>query len=337
MEQRVLRASTLVVVCALMLRLLGAANLSHALNFTLSPEVASWMIFLQTGRLVQPSNVEFSPQATEPPPETTPETTPEPSQPTIPPQPVLPTFSPEQAKEIAIKCSFQYSADLEKLLTQPLSWDLTGEEPTVLILHSHGSESFAPTGEYKETSPYHTLNKDHNMISVGAYVAELLRKAGISVIQDTDIHDSPSYNAAYSNSLASMQKYLQTYPSIKLVLDLHRDSYEDANGNQIVHTVFSEGTTLAPLMFVVGTDYDGLSHPNWRENLALALKLQTQVEGYCPGICRKMTLRSYRYNQDLSNGAMLVEVGASGNTKEQALRAAEVLAKGIISLAHGSK
>lgn len=340
MEQKVLRVSTLVVACALGLRLLGAANLSHALNFTISPEAASWMIFLQTGRLVRPSNIEFNPPPTETTPETTPDTTPEttqPIQPPKPPQPVLPTFVPSQVEDLTIKCSFQYSADLEKLLTQPLSWDLTGEEPSVLILHAHGSESFTPTGEYRETSPYHTLNKDYNMISVGAYVAQLLEEAGISVIQDTAIHDSPSYNAAYSNSRKSTQQYLKDYPSIKLVLDLHRDSYEDAQGNQIAHTVFSEGTTLAPLMFVVGTNYDGLSHPNWQENLALALKLQTQAEAFCPGICRNITLRSYRYNQDLSNGAMLVEVGASGNTRQEALRAAEVLAKGIISLAHGSQ
>ena len=89
-------------------------------------------------------------------------------------------------------------------------------------------------------------------------------------------------------------------------------------------------------MLVVGTDYGGLRHPQWQENLSIALKLQIQLEELCPGICRNINLRTQRFNQDLSPGAMLVEVGASGNTRQEALRAAEVLAKGIISLAHGS-
>lgn len=327
MEQRVLRTGALVVACALLLRL--ASGLIGSMPLTLSPKIASFLIFMQTGRVVRPTNIAFSPQPTQP----TEQTQPAPPPPT---EPDLPVFSPEEAEQIAITAGFSYSVDKAGLLTQPLNWDLTGEEPKVLIVHTHGSESFAPTGEYRETTPYHTLNTDYNMVSIGTYVAELLEQAGISVLHDTALHDEPSYNAAYNNSRKSVQAYLQEYPSILLVLDLHRDSIEDEAGNQVVQTVFAQGETLAPLMLVVGTDYGGLEHPNWQENMALALKLQTQLEGICPGICRKINLRTQRFNQDLSPGAMLVEVGASGNTRQEALRAAQVLAKGIISLAHGS-
>ena len=134
-----------------------------------------------------------------------------------------------------------------------------------------------------------------------------------------------------------MQDYLKKYPSIQLVLDLHRDAYEDAEGNQAAHTVFSQGQTLAPLMFVVGTNYGGLTHPNWQDNLSLALKLQTQLEDLCPGICRNINLRSQRFNRDLSVGSLLVEVGASGNTYAEALGAAQMLAKAILTLSHGSQ
>ena len=188
-----------------------------------------------------------------------------------------------------------------------------------------------------ECSPYHTLDTEHNMISVGAYLAELLEAGGIKVIHDTAVHDAYSYSAAYYNSRASVETYLQQYPSIRLVLDLHRDAIEDASGNQLAQTVFSNGTALAPLMLVVGTDYSGYIHPDWQENLSVALKLQTQLESICPGICRNLSLRSDRFNQDLSAGSLLIEVGASGNTREQALRAAEMLAQGILSLAHGSR
>lgn len=332
MEQKVLRVSTLVIICALVLRLLSGGMLENILNVSLSPEAVSVMLFLQTGRLVRPSHISFSPQQpTEPAQDT-------PTEPTAPPNQIsVPTFSPEDATELEINSGFSFSADLPALLTQPLSWDLTGAAPTVLILHSHGSESFAPTGAYAESSPYHTLDTEHNMVSVGAYVAQLLRAGGISVIHDTALHDNPSYNASYNNSRASIQQYLQAYPSIRLVLDLHRDSFEDEHGNQIVQTVFSQGTSFAPLMFVVGTDYGGLTHPNWQENLALALKLQTQLESLCAGICRNINLRTQRFNQDLSAGALLVEIGASGNSRQEALRSAEILAQGILSLAHGSR
>lgn len=325
MERNVLRVSTLVIVGALALRLIGAA----VPKITVSPEVASWLIFLQTGRLIRPASIEFQPPAEETVPETT-------AGSLEPPQAVL-TFSEDSAEALSINCSFRYSADLPALLTQPLSWNLTDAQPTVLIIHSHATESFAFTGEYKEVSAYHTENTDYNMVSIGAYVAELLEAGGITVLHDTALHDTPSYNASYSNSRKSIQEYLEAYPSIRLVLDLHRDSYEDEEGNQIVRSVFSEGQQLAQLMFVVGTDYGGLTHPGWQENLALALKLQTQLETICPGICRPINLRSQRFNQDLSSGALLVEVGASGNSRQEALRAAEVLAEGVLSIAHGSR
>lgn len=337
MEQKVLRVSTVVLVGALVLRLISTGVFGSLLNLTLSPQVSSWIVFLQTGRLMRPVNISFSPESTE-------DTKPDPTDPTQPeatlptePAPILPVFSPEDAQTLTITSGFSYSADLSALLTKPLNWELTSDAPTVLIVHSHGSESFAPTGEYLETTPYHTLDKSHNMISIGTYVAQLLEAGGITVLHDTALHDDPSYNASYNNSRKSIQSYLAQYPSIRLVLDLHRDSFEDEDGNQIVQTVFSEGTALAPLMLVVGTNYGGLEHPNWQENLALALKLQVQMESLCPGICRNINLRSQRFNQDLSAGALLVEVGASGNTRQEALRSAEILAEGILTLAHGTQ
>ena len=326
MEQKVLRTGTFVVVCAMILRLTG--GVMGVSSVSLTPKIASFLIFMQTGRVIRPNNISFSPKPTEPPENT---------QPPSPVEPELPVFFGEEAAAIGITSSFSYTADLPSLLTKPLSWDLTGDVPKVLIVHSHGSESFAPTGDYQETTPDHTLNTEYNMVSVGTYVAEKLQAVGISVLHDTALHDEPSYNAAYANSRKSVQAYLQEYPSICLVLDLHRDSLEDEEGNQLVHTVFSQGTTVAPLMLVVGTDQGGLDHPQWQENLSLALKLQTQLEDICPGICRNINLRTQRFNQDLSAGAMLVEVGASGNTRQEALRAADVLVKAIISLAHGSK
>ena len=327
MEQKVLRTGAWVVACAIALRLLSGAV--GSLSRDLPPKIVSFILFMQTGRVVRPGHISFSPPPTDPTAGT---------EPTLPPptEPDLPVFMPEDAAAITITAGFSYTADLPTLMADSLDWDLTGEEPKVLIVHSHGSESYLPTKDYQETTPYHTLNTDYNMISIGDLVAKNLEAAGISVLHDRTLHDEPSYNASYNNSRKSVQDYLAEYPSICLVLDLHRDSIEDEAGNQVAQTVFSQGAAVAPLMLVVGTDYGGLTHPRWQENLSLALKLQVQLEDICPGICRNINLRTQRFNQDLSPGAMLVEVGASGNTRQEALRAAEVLVKGIVSLAHGS-
>ena len=329
MEQKVLRVCTWVIVCALGIRLLAGVNFGHALQFALSPEMAGWMVFLQTGRVIRPG-LEIDSI-----PETQPET--QPPESTEPMQPDLPVFSPDSADSIVISSSFAFTADLPSLISQTLDWDLTKNGPKVLIVHTHGSESYSPATDYIQTSPYHTLDTNQNMISVGAYLAKKLEAAGISVLHDTGIHDEPSYNAAYNNSRKSIQWYLETYPTIELVLDLHRDAYEDAYGNQGAQTVFSNGSAIAPLMFVVGTNYSGLEHPQWQENLSLALKLQSQLEEFCPGICRNLNLRTQRYNQDLSQGSLLVEIGSSGNTRQEALGAADMLARAIIYLAKGSR
>lgn len=328
MEQKVLRTGVLVVACAIALRILSGAV--GSLHMQLPGKAVSFLLFMQTGRVVHPGSSSVSSVPTEPMEETL-------STEPTPTEPDLPIFSEQDAALIGITAGFSYDADLSALIKEPLDWDLTGEGPKVLIVHSHSSESYLPTKDYQETTPYHTLNTDYNMVSIGDFVAKKLQAAGIPVLHDRTLHDNPSYNASYSNSRKSVEEYLQQYPSICLVLDLHRDSIEDEAGNQVAQTVFSQGQTIAPLMLVVGTDYGGLTHPQWQKNLSLALKLQTQLEDICPGICRNINLRTQRFNQDLSPGAMLIEVGASGNTRQEALRGAEVLVKGIVSLARGSR
>ena len=135
--------------------------------------------------------------------------------------------------------------------------------------------------------------------------------------------------------MKAMARHLEENPSICLVLDLHRDASGDTK-NQMRTKATVDGAASAQIMFVVGTNGTGLKHPNWKENLALALKLQVQMERIASGICRNINLRGQRFNQDKSPGALLVEVGAAGNTREEALRAVEVLAQAILDLSHGT-
>ena len=173
------------------------------------------------------------------------------------------------------------------------------------------------------------------MISIGDRVAELLTAAGIGVIHDRQLHDYPSYNGSYIHARASTEEILQANPSIRLVLDLHRDALEK-NGSQLRTLAQAEGKRSAQLMLVVGTNVSRQAHKNWEDNLSLALKLHIQLERLYPGIMRPVNLRSERFNQDLSSGALLIEMGAAGNTWAEALTAAEALAAGVIALAEGS-
>ena len=174
------------------------------------------------------------------------------------------------------------------------------------------------------------------MIAVGARLANALEQAGIHVLHDKTMHDADSYNGSYAHARTSIESYLAQYPSIRLVLDIHRDSAEDAEGNQINYTVSTENGASAKLMLVMGTDAGGLEHPAWQENLSLAFKLHAQLERICSDICRPMYLRTSRFNQDLCPGALLVEVGAAGNTQQEAMLAADILSQGIIALANGA-
>ena len=191
------------------------------------------------------------------------------------------------------------------------------------------------TENYKESGYYRTENADFNMISVGAELTKILEAGGISVIHDTAMHDAADYNNSYNAARKSIKKYLETYPSISLVLDLHRDAARADTGKQAKFTAKVNGETAARLMLVVGTD-SKLSHPQWPENMALAVKLHALLEKNYPGICRPISFRSQRFNQDLSTGALLIEVGAAGNTRQEALTAARLLGKTILEMSGGA-
>ena len=235
-----------------------------------------------------------------------------------------------------VQVNSAWSVDVLSLLQQPLRWNLKTEQPTVLILHSHATESYEKQGDYTETSPYRTLNTAYNMVSVGSHLAQLLEDGGITVIHDQTLHDYPSYNDAYGNARQRVQQILEENPSICLILDLHRDAAEDAAGNQKTSTVTIDGKEVANLMLVMGSDKGSLSYPDWEVNLALAVKLQARLEEIYPALCRPIKLVSSRYNQDLRTGALLIEVGTAGNSHAEALAAAEYLAQGILALADGA-
>ncbi len=329
-HQHTLRVGAAAVLCAIGLRLLSGGVPERAVAWLGRPENQSFLIYLETGRVLrleEPAQTQEQIHVGESPgPVFAPE---EPE--------ALPCFTAGDAESVNIRYSCSYRPDIPALLAQPLSWDLTGKEPTVLIIHTHTTESYtrSPGERYEETSHFRTLDEGYNMISVGDRVAELLTQRGITVIHDRELHDYPSYNGSYSDARSAIREYLEAYPTIRLVLDIHRDASGDINNQMRTHATV-DGQDSAQLMMVVGTSASGRNHPHWEENLALGLKLHAQLERIAPGITRPLTLREQRFNQDLLPGALLIEVGAAGNTHAEALLAAQVLAQGIGDLAHGS-
>lgn len=329
LQKRFLQIGAAVITCALLFRF-GGSTLEHVTNALAKPEVASFFLFLETGRMIRP--LEEPQTATTVP--TVPSTAPTSTQPAE--EKTVAVFSDADVPLVEINNTSNYTADVAAFLQQPLAWDLTQDGPTVLILHTHGTESYANTENYTEYVPYRTLDPAYNIISIGQAISDRLTAGGIQVLHDTTAHDYPSYTDSYNHARNAIQSYLDEYPSIRLVLDIHRDSVEDESGQQISPTVPCNGEEAAQLMLVMGTDANGLIHPDWQENMALAVKLHAQLEKTCPGICRPLCLRTQRYNQDLSSGALLIEVGTAGNTRQEALAAAEVLSQSILDLAYGT-
>lgn len=209
-------------------------------------------------------------------------------------------------------------------LLEPFSAHLTGEGPQVLILHTHGSEAYTPAEAdgIVWSGDHRTTDARYNVVRVGDAVADALSAEGISVLHDRTLYDYPNYSGAYDRSLRAVQSYLAQYPSIQFVLDVHRDAIEDGEGRQYkVISPLDDGSAAAQLSLVVGSDGSGLPHPHWMDNLRLAVALQEEVLTAHPTLMRPLLLRNSRYNQHAAPGALIVEVGAAGNSPEEALLA----------------
>lgn len=297
-----------------------------------SREFAQWMLFLETGKMVtvqeEPDRLfvlEILPE--EKPPE----------EPQAEPETVSVPVVSASAIPVAGGCTYSY--DKAALLARPSQMDFSGEGPHVLIVHTHGSEAYTPTAglEYTASTAYRTLETDRSVVAVGKVLAETLAENGISVIHDPKINDYPSYNSSYWTTLQQIEKWKTQYPNIQMVIDIHRDGAEDDQGNALALSAAVGGESCARLMLVVGTDQGGLSHPNWQENFANALKLQSVLEGMYPGLCRPIDLRTERFNQHAAPGSILIEVGSHGNTLPQALNSAKLLGTGIAAMLSAAK
>lgn len=236
------------------------------------------------------------------------------------------------SNNLEIKNETAYHIDAASLEKTQRFYDVSGEKPKILIIHTHASETYSNNkGKgIGEKGSYRTTDTSKNMVSIGERMTEIFEENGISVIHDKTLCDYPSYNSSYVKSLGVVEWYLERYPEIEFVFDIHRDAIEDSKGMPSKLTCRISKKDVAQAMIVCGTDAMGLSNPFWKDNLILALKIQKNLEEMYPGFMRPLNLRKERFNMHKTKGSLLFEIGTHGNTHIEALRSVEYLTEGII-------
>ncbi|MBR2716903.1 MAG: stage II sporulation protein P [Oscillospiraceae bacterium] len=313
----------------LTLCVLGLAVLTGALPVTAWPGPALPVYIETAGRESPPAETPFLPQAADredlsAPEEAAPSPSPAPPSEQIP----APEVSPAEPHVRLIPTTITgpdlldnntaYDIDTRELLEEDLSLALPPEGYQVLILHTHTTEAYTTDGGGSDGA-YRTTDPEFSVVRVGEELADVLTGYGLHVLHDTCLYDYPSYSGSYTRSGSAVEEHLAAWPGIRVVIDLHRDALGD---EQNVYKTLAdiEGEEAAQLMFVMGSDVN-LEHPQWRENLKLALRLQSRIQERYPTLMRPTLLCDYRYNQQLAPGSLLLEVGTTGNTLEEALAA----------------
>lgn len=246
-----------------------------------------------------------------------------------PADPLPEPFAREEADAISLRGNCTYKIDKGDLLTRPLDWTIT-DGPKILIIHSHSCESYTQCEghTYIPDANFRTLQQEESVIAVGDVLAEELERLGVEVLHDRSWNDYPSYNRSYAVAREKIEAWLKQYPSIVMVLDLHRDALE----NPVRETASQDGVICAPLMLVVGTDEGGLNHPHWQQNLSTGLKLQALGNRETPGLFKSLSFRKERFNMDLTAGSLIVEVGSTENTLPEAQASMPYLARYVSEL-----
>lgn len=234
---------------------------------------------------------------------------------------------------IYINNQTNYSIDVESKLKEKTDINIKKDStPQVLIIHTHTTEAYIDKsrGFYYRNFSSRTRDNRYNVVQVGDAICKSLEHCGIKCIHDTTCHDDPAYTGSYKRSEETISKNLKRYPSIQVVLDIHRDTIENKNKHKIKPTFTHNGIKGAQIMIISGYDEKGkLEYPDWQYNLTFALKLQKQVETMFPGMTRSLLFKEARYNQHKTHGSLLIEVGSDVNTLNEAVYSGALLGKAL--------
>lgn len=224
---------------------------------------------------------------------------------------------------IIIKNQAGKNFQINKLLEKPLQYQKNTDGYKVLVVHSHTTESYFPTDRSDDATK--------NMIQVGKEFTSVLESNGIKTLHITTVHDVP-YTASYKNSLASVTQALKDHPTIEVVIDLHRDAIYNTKQEKLKPLATVNGISAAQVMIVTGTEKGGLPHPDWEENLAFSVKLQNEMLKSYPGLARPVDLRKERFNTHTTKNSIILEIGANGNTLEEAIAGGNMTAQALANV-----
>lgn len=235
------------------------------------------------------------------------------------------TYGSESANtksgNILVKNTTGKSLDIAEALKQkPVLTEANKDEISVLIFHTHTTECYQTIDSDTYLKNFSSRNEDEkqNMIRVGEEIAEQLKKAGIGVIHDKEIHDK-RYTGAYDRSGESVDKYLKKYPTIQVVLDVHRDAIQTSETTKVKPVTTIGGKKAAQIMIITGCEGGDITDfPNWEDNLHFALQLQKTAEEMYPTLMRPLFFCNRRYNMYKSKCSVLLEMGSDGNTLDEA-------------------
>ncbi len=214
----------------------------------------------------------------------------------------------------------------QEMLTPDIDFS---NKKNIIIYHTHTCESYTPTVEnnYVASGNFRTIDLEKSVARVGTELTNYLIEFGFNVTHNTTYHDYPAYTGSYTRGLSTIQSMLANNNDTEFVIDLHRDAL--GNNSSYAPCVQIGDDVVAQVMFVMGSDGGGLEHPNWINNLKLAVKIQEKANEMYPGFFKPIILRDSRYNQHVANGACIIEVGATGNTLEECNSSMKYLANVI--------
>lgn len=222
--------------------------------------------------------------------------------------------------------------EVKNIMLSPVKFkaEKNSSSPQILIMHTHATESYLPSADtpYNSSYAFRNTDKNENMVAVGKVMADTLNSFGYNTLQDTTLHDYPSYNGSYNNSKETVERYLEKYPSIKIVLDVHRDAVE-RDGSLIAPVTYIDGKEYAQIMIISGRDNGYMNMPNYKENLKFASMVQNRMSKDWKGLARPILFDYRNYNQQLTTGSILVEVGTHGSTLSRAKNSAEAFRKSL--------
>ncbi|MBR2721467.1 MAG: stage II sporulation protein P [Clostridia bacterium] len=234
-----------------------------------------------------------------------------------------------------------YTPNVVDLMNQSHRLEAVGEEILVLIVHTHTSESYLMEEKayFAGEAGDETYSRDHarSVLVAGEALAQALNRRGIPTLHCTVSQDEGGLTGAYRESAKTVEEYLRAYPSIRLVIDLHRDSVMTSDGAYVRTAASDTREPCAQVMAVVGSDCNGTQHPNWERNLSLALQLRSRLNVDGASVSRPVSLRKASFNQELSPYSLLLEIGTGANTVEEARRCALLVGDALADILLGAE